>query len=92
MLGIGDLLLNVTGDSLSQARVGRIDVDSWALTVERTKLPEMKDFLLVNVGHTFIMNDEEVIRQVLYFLRHSVFDRSNLATAVEADDGKGIKP
>jgi hypothetical protein len=32
MLGIGGLLLNVTGDSLSQARVGRIDVDSWALT------------------------------------------------------------
>jgi plasmid stabilization system protein ParE len=37
MLGIGGLLLNVTGDSLSQARVGRIDVDSWALTIYRIK-------------------------------------------------------
>jgi hypothetical protein len=43
--------------------------------VERTKLAEMKDFLLVNVGHTFIMDDEEVIRQIEYFLRHGVFDK-----------------
>jgi hypothetical protein len=52
--------------------------------VERTKLPEMKDFLLVNEGHTFIMDDEGVIRQVLYFLQHGVFDRSSPATLPEA--------
>jgi hypothetical protein len=51
--------------------------DDGKVAVERTKLPEMKDFLLVNVGHTFIMDDEEVIRQVLYFLGHGVFYRSN---------------
>jgi hypothetical protein len=52
--------------------------DDGKVAVERTKLPEMKDFLLVNVGHTFIMNDEEVIRQVIYFLGHGVFNRSSL--------------
>jgi hypothetical protein len=68
---------------------GKKDGESWFLpeipgdddgkvAVERTKLPEMKDFLLVNEGHTFIMNDEEVIRQVLYFLGHGVFNRSSL--------------
>jgi pimeloyl-ACP methyl ester carboxylesterase len=51
--------------------------DDGKVAVERTKLPEMKDFLLVNVGHTFIMNDENVVHQIGYFLRHGIFDRSN---------------
>lgn len=58
--------------------------DDGKVAVERTKLPEMKDFLLVNEGHTFIMDDEGVIRQVLYFLQHGVFDRSSPATLPEA--------
>ncbi|MGD8911704.1 MAG: lipase [Candidatus Thiodiazotropha sp.] len=60
--------------------------DDGKVAVERTKLPEMKDFYLVNVGHTFIMNDEEVIRQVLYFLQHGVFDKSRRTPAAEGDD------
>ncbi|MEW8052067.1 MAG: alpha/beta hydrolase [Candidatus Thiodiazotropha endolucinida] len=59
--------------------------DDGKVAVERTKLPEMKDFLLVNVGHTFIMDDDEVIRQVLYFLQHGVFDKSNRNHAAEGD-------
>ncbi|MET0004362.1 MAG: alpha/beta fold hydrolase [Candidatus Thiodiazotropha sp.] len=58
--------------------------DDGKVAVERTKLPEMRDFLLVNVGHTFIMDDDEVIRQVTYFLQHGLFDRSN---QVQTTDG-----
>jgi pimeloyl-ACP methyl ester carboxylesterase len=74
---------------------GKSDGESWFLppipgdddgkvAVERTKLPEMKDFLLVNVGHTFIMWDDEVIRQVAHFLQHGVFDKSQPNQASEA--------
>ncbi|MCU7936842.1 MAG: hypothetical protein KZQ99_18545 [Candidatus Thiodiazotropha sp. (ex Dulcina madagascariensis)] len=49
--------------------------DDGKVSVERTKLPEMKDFLLVKAGHTFIMRDDEVIRQVVFFLRNGVFDK-----------------
>jgi triacylglycerol lipase len=76
---------------------GKTDEESWLLpeipgdddgkvAVERTKLPEMKDFLLVNVGHTFIMDDDEVIRQVLYFLQHGVFDRTEPVRDREGDE------
>ncbi|MES9969371.1 MAG: alpha/beta hydrolase [Candidatus Thiodiazotropha sp.] len=65
---------------------GRVDGESWFLpeipgeddgkvAVERTKLAEMRDFLLVEVGHTFIMLDDEVVRQIHYFLRNGVFDK-----------------
>jgi pimeloyl-ACP methyl ester carboxylesterase len=49
--------------------------DDGKVAVERTKLPEMHDFLLVEPGHTFIMRDDEVIRQILHFLRHGGFDK-----------------
>ena len=76
---------------------GKIDGGSWFLpeipgdddgkvAVERTKLPEMKDFLLVNLGHTFIMWDDEVIDQVLYFLRHGAFDKTQPKPAKDGDD------
>ncbi len=54
--------------------------DDGKVAVERTKLPEMKDFLLVKADHMFIMRDDEVIRQVVYFLRHGVFDQSKRQT------------
>jgi triacylglycerol lipase len=76
---------------------GKTDEEPWLLpeipgdddgkvAVERTKLPEMKDFLLVNVGHTFIMDDDEVIRQVLHFLQHGVFDRTGPVRDREGDE------
>ncbi|MEW8505273.1 MAG: alpha/beta hydrolase [Candidatus Thiodiazotropha sp.] len=66
---------------------GRVDGEPWFLpeipgdddgkvAVERTKLPEMRDFLLVEEGHTFIMRDDEVILQILHFLHHGEFDKS----------------
>lgn len=47
--------------------------DDGKVAVERTKLPEMKDFLLVKAGHTFIMRNETVINQILYFLENGGF-------------------
>ncbi|MCM8856360.1 MAG: lipase [Candidatus Thiodiazotropha sp.] len=49
--------------------------DDGKVAVERTKLPEMKDFLLVKADHMFIMRDDEVIRQVVFFLSNGVFDK-----------------
>ncbi|MBW1899890.1 MAG: hypothetical protein JRI61_12675 [Deltaproteobacteria bacterium] len=43
------------------------------VSAEATKLEEMDDFLLVNHGHTFIMNGDDVIEQILHFLKNSKF-------------------
>jgi triacylglycerol lipase len=45
------------------------------VSVESTKLGEMKDFLVVDTGHTFIMNSDEVIGQAIFFLKEGRFDR-----------------
>jgi pimeloyl-ACP methyl ester carboxylesterase len=45
------------------------------VSVESTKLGEMKDFLAVDTGHTFIMNADEVIGQVVHFLKEGRFDQ-----------------
>jgi hypothetical protein len=66
---------------------GKVDGEPWFLpeipgdddgkvAVERTKLAEMRDFLIVEEGHAFIMRNDEVIRQLLYFLRYGRFDKS----------------
>ncbi len=47
--------------------------DDGKVAVARTRLPEMKDFLLVKSGHTFIMRNEKVIQQILHFLAHGKF-------------------
>jgi pimeloyl-ACP methyl ester carboxylesterase len=49
--------------------------DDGKVAVERTKLPEMKDFLLIKANHTFIMCQDEVIRQVLFFIQNGLFDQ-----------------
>lgn len=38
------------------------------VSVESTKLPEMKDFIQVENGHTFMANSRNVIHQVTAFL------------------------
>ena len=45
---------------------GKVSVDS-------ARLDEMADFLVVEHGHTFIMNHDDVIEQVLYFLKQGKF-------------------
>jgi pimeloyl-ACP methyl ester carboxylesterase len=41
--------------------------------VERTQLDEMDDFIEVDANHTYICDDPEVIRQVIFFLEHGAF-------------------
>ena len=49
--------------------------DDGKVSVESAKLEGMKDFLVVPEPHTFIMYDDEVLRQVTYFLKHGMFDK-----------------
>lgn len=42
--------------------------DDGKVSIERAKLSGMSDFLVVPVSHPFIMKNDEVIRQTLYFL------------------------
>ena len=49
--------------------------DDGKVSVESAKLEGMQDFLVVPKAHSFIMNDDEVLRQVRFFLKNGVFDR-----------------
>ncbi|MCO7224506.1 alpha/beta hydrolase [Pleionea sp. CnH1-48] len=43
------------------------------VSVESTRLEEMSDFLEMNVGHTLMMWDRRVLKQVAYFLKEGQF-------------------
>jgi hypothetical protein len=47
--------------------------DDGLVTVESTRLDGMKDFLIVPVSHTFIMDDDRVIEAVRSFLKYGSF-------------------
>ncbi len=47
--------------------------DDGKVSVERAKLAEMSDFIVVDSGHTFIMRDAKVIDQIVTFLRDGQF-------------------
>ena len=47
--------------------------DDGKVSVERAKVEGMSDFLVLPHGHTFIMNNQEVIEQTIYFLQHGRF-------------------
>ncbi|MDH3393256.1 MAG: alpha/beta hydrolase [Desulfobulbaceae bacterium] len=49
--------------------------DDGKVSVKRAKLMGMKDFLVVHKAHPFIMNDENVINQVIYFIRNGIFEK-----------------
>lgn len=51
--------------------------DDGKVSVKRTQLDEMKDFLVVPHTHTFIMQSPEVHRQIEKFLKHGKFDHGN---------------
>lgn len=50
-------------------------VDDGKVSVENAKLEGMKDFLIVHKTHPFIMNDDDVLRQVTFFIENGVFDK-----------------
>jgi triacylglycerol lipase len=52
--------------------------DDGKAAVEKTKLEGMTDFLLVNVSHTYIMENPEVAYEVIYFLKDGRFSTSEV--------------
>lgn len=47
------------------------------VSVESTKLVEMRDFIEVPAGHTLIMRKPEVVAEVLHFFEHQRFSRKS---------------
>ena len=51
--------------------------DDGTVTVESARLDGMTDFLVMDAGHTFVMNNNEVVRQTLFFLVNGRFDKGD---------------
>jgi len=49
--------------------------DDGTVSVNNTKLSEMRDFTIVHSAHTFIVSNPLVIKQVTHFLMHGKFDQ-----------------
>ncbi|MBL4606525.1 MAG: hypothetical protein JKY01_01685 [Pseudomonadales bacterium] len=50
--------------------------DDGKVSTESAKLTEMRDYLVIKSGHTFIMNNSYAIEQIQYFLKHGKFLRA----------------
>lgn len=54
--------------------------DDGKVSVERAKLMNMKDFLIVPKNHSFIMNSDDVISQVIYFIENGEFKKNKVTS------------
>jgi pimeloyl-ACP methyl ester carboxylesterase len=75
----------ITGDrSLNPLYSAWVDgVDDGKVSIERARLPGMRDFLVVHASHTFIMRRREVIDQVMHFLKNGIFKRAGSTDSEE---------
>ena len=48
--------------------------DDGTVAVDRTRVAGMRDFIVIDANHTFVMQSEEAIRQARHFLREGRFD------------------
>jgi len=66
--------------------------DDGKVAVDRARLAEMSDFLVVPASHTFIMDDDEVIDQTLHFLAYGRFDHRPADGEDPAGQSDGLPP
>jgi triacylglycerol lipase len=62
--------------------------DDGKVSIESAKLEGMTDFLLVNVSHTYIMENPEVVLEVIHFLKNGKFSTSE----VILPEGEKVRP
>ena len=48
------------------------------VSVQRARVPGMRDFLVVDATHPFIMRNPRVLNEILYYLRNGRFFRNNI--------------
>ncbi len=58
--------------------------DDGKVSVQRTKVAGMSDFIVIHTAHPFIMQNRETIRQAIHFLRTGAFDHTNVNIRAEA--------
>jgi len=49
--------------------------DDGKVALEKTKIKGMKDFVVVNSSHTFIITFDDTMKQIDYFLKNGKFDK-----------------
>lgn len=62
--------------------------DDGKVSVERAKLEGMADFIVLPYAHPYIMDEDEVISQTLYFLEHGSFQHKSASDMSDPETGE----